>query len=29
MDALVAYLQMLGAQVDFKSYKAQAPENQR
>lgn len=29
MDALVAYLQMLGSQVDFKSYKAQAPENQR
>jgi len=29
MDALVAYLQMLGNQVDFKSYKAQAPENQR
>lgn len=29
MDALVAYLQMLGTQVDFKSYKAQAPENQR
>lgn len=29
MDALVAYLQMLGTLVDFKSYKAQAPENQR
>lgn len=29
MDALVAYLQMLGSQVDFTSYKAQAPENQR
>ncbi|PIB92277.1 cytochrome-c oxidase, cbb3-type subunit II [Caulobacter sp. FWC2] len=29
MDALVSYLQMLGTQVDFKSYKAQAPENQR
>jgi len=29
MDALVAYLQMLGTQVDFKSYKAQSPENQR
>ncbi|KRA64912.1 peptidase S41 [Caulobacter sp. Root656] len=29
MDALVAYLQMLGTTVDFKSYKAQSPENQR
>ena len=29
MDALVAYLQMLGTLVDFKSYQAQAPENQR
>jgi len=29
MDALIAYLQMLGTMVDFKSYKAQAPENQR
>ncbi|TCS03932.1 cytochrome-c oxidase, cbb3-type subunit II [Caulobacter sp. BK020] len=29
MDALVAYLQMLGTLVDFSSYKAQAPENQR
>jgi cytochrome c oxidase cbb3-type subunit 2 len=29
VDALVAYLQMLGTQVDFKSYKAQSPENQR
>jgi len=29
MDALVAYLQMLGTLVDFKSYKAQSPENQR
>ena len=29
MDALVAYLQMLGTTVDFKSYKAHAPENQR
>ena len=29
MDALISYLQMLGTQVDFKSYKAQAPENQR
>lgn len=29
MDALVAYLQMLGTMVDFKSYKAQSPENQR
>ncbi|PTS87892.1 MULTISPECIES: cytochrome-c oxidase, cbb3-type subunit II [unclassified Caulobacter] len=29
MDAAIAYLQMLGTLVDFKSYKAQAPENQR
>jgi cytochrome c oxidase cbb3-type subunit 2 len=29
MDALVAYLQMLGTLVDFKTYKAQAPENLR
>lgn len=29
MDALIAYLQMLGTLVDFNSYKAQAPENQR
>ena len=29
MDAVVAYLQMLGAGVDFKSYKAHAPENLR
>jgi len=29
MDALVAYLQMLGTMVDFKSYNAQSPENQR
>jgi cytochrome c oxidase cbb3-type subunit 2 len=29
MDALVAYLQMLGALVDFSTYKASAPENQR
>ncbi|OYX04118.1 MAG: cytochrome-c oxidase, cbb3-type subunit II [Caulobacter vibrioides] len=29
MDALVAYLQMLGTTVDFKTYKAHAPENQR
>jgi cytochrome c oxidase cbb3-type subunit 2 len=29
MDAAVAYLQMLGTLVDFKSYKAKAPENQR
>lgn len=29
MDALIAYLQMLGAGVDFKTYKADAPENRR
>jgi cytochrome c oxidase cbb3-type subunit 2 len=29
MDALIAYLQMLGTLVDFKTYKADAPENQR
>ena len=29
MDALVAYLQMLGTLVDFKTYKADAPENRR
>ncbi|WP_421738193.1 cytochrome-c oxidase, cbb3-type subunit II [Caulobacter sp.] len=29
MDAAIAYLQMLGTLVDFNSYKAQAPENQR
>jgi cytochrome c oxidase cbb3-type subunit 2 len=29
MDALVAYLQMLGTLVDFKSYRADAPENRR
>ncbi len=29
MDALVAYLQMLGTLVDFSSYKADAPENLR
>ena len=29
MDALIAYLQMLGAGVDFKSYQADAPENLR
>lgn len=29
MDALIAYLQVLGTMVDFKTYKAQAPENQR
>lgn len=29
MDAVVAYLQMLGTTVDFKAYKAQSPENQR
>jgi cytochrome c oxidase cbb3-type subunit 2 len=28
-DALIAYLQVLGTMVDFKSYKAQAPENKR
>ncbi len=29
MDALIAYLQMLGAGVDFDTYQAEAPENQR
>jgi cytochrome c oxidase cbb3-type subunit 2 len=29
MDALIAYLQMLGTLVDFKSYHADAPENRR
>jgi len=29
MDALVAYLQMLGTLVDFSTYKADAPANQR
>jgi cytochrome c oxidase cbb3-type subunit 2 len=29
MDALIAYLQMLGAGVDFKTYQAQSPDNQR
>jgi cytochrome c oxidase cbb3-type subunit II len=29
MDALIAYLQMLGTTVDFKTYQASAPENQR
>jgi cytochrome c oxidase cbb3-type subunit 2 len=29
MDALIAYLQMLGTMVDFKTYKAEAPENLR
>ena len=28
-DALIAYLQMLGTLVDFKSYQASAPENRR
>jgi cytochrome c oxidase cbb3-type subunit 2 len=28
-DALIAYLQMLGTLVDFKTYKANAPENRR
>ncbi len=28
-DALIAYLQVLGTMVDFKSYKAKAPENRR
>ena len=28
-DALIAYLQMLGTLVDFKSYQAQAPEHRR
>jgi len=29
MDAVIAYLQMLGAGVDFDTYRADAPENQR
>jgi len=29
MDALVAYLQMLGTLVDFRTYEADAAENQR
>jgi len=29
MDALIAYLQMLGTLVDFRTYKAEAPENLR
>jgi len=29
MDALIAYLQMLGGLVDFKTYHAEKPENQR
>jgi cytochrome c oxidase cbb3-type subunit II len=29
MDALIAYLQMLGTLVDFETYKAEAPENRR
>ena len=29
MDAIIAYLQMLGAGVDFSTYQAQAPENRR
>ena len=29
LDALIAYLQMLGTLVDFSTYQAQAPENQR
>jgi cytochrome c oxidase cbb3-type subunit II len=29
MDALIAYLQMLGAGVDFSTYQAEAPENKR
>ena len=28
-DALIAYLQMLGTLVDFKTYHAEAPENRR
>src|SRR5579871_2776546 len=28
-DALIAYLQVLGTMVDFKSYQAEAPENRR
>ena len=29
LDALIAYLQMLGTMVDFKTYQAQSPANQR
>ena len=29
MDALIAYLQMLGVGVDFDTYQAEAPENTR
>ena len=29
MDALIAYLQMTGTLVDFRTYKAEAPENRR
>lgn len=29
MDALIAYLQMLGVLVDFRTYKAESPENMR
>ena len=29
MDALIAYLQMLGTLVDFTTYHADAPENRR
>ena len=29
MDALIAYLQMMGTLVDFRTYHAEAPENQR
>jgi cytochrome c oxidase cbb3-type subunit 2 len=28
-DALIAYLQMLGTLVNFKTYQADAPENRR
>ena len=29
MDALIAYLQVLGTMVDFRTYKAESPENLR
>ena len=29
LDAIIAYLQMLGAGVDFKTYRAEQPDNQR
>jgi cytochrome c oxidase cbb3-type subunit 2 len=29
LDALIAYMQMLGAGVDFKTYRAEQPDNQR